>query len=204
MQTIKFAAQAVTPEKVVCVGRNYTAHIAELNNETPTEMVLFNKPNSAISDTLYAVHNDDTLHYETELCFVVKNNQLAGIGLGLDLTKRAVQSRLKHRGLPWERAKAFNASVVFTPFIAITHNMNTITFELRINDVITQRGDSQFMLHQPQQILAEINTFMQLHDHDVIMTGTPAGVGEVVKGNTYSVSLFADNNCILTHHWQAV
>jgi 2-keto-4-pentenoate hydratase/2-oxohepta-3-ene-1,7-dioic acid hydratase in catechol pathway len=203
MQKITLSGELITPSKVVCVGRNYTAHIAELNNETPTEMVVFNKPNSAISNTLYAKHNGDTLHYETELCFVIKNNQLAGIGLGLDLTKRGVQSNLKNKGLPWERAKSFDNSVLFTPFIEITHNINSITFELRINDVVTQQGDSRFMLHQPQQILNEITEFMSLENHDVIMTGTPAGVGEVKAASVFSVTLYCDNQCILTHSWVA-
>ena len=97
MQSIKLESEILTPSKVVCVGRNYTAHIAELNNELPDQMVLFNKPNSALSSTLFATHNNDTLHYETELCFVIKNNELAGVGLGLDLTKRTVQSKLKNK-----------------------------------------------------------------------------------------------------------
>jgi 2-keto-4-pentenoate hydratase/2-oxohepta-3-ene-1,7-dioic acid hydratase in catechol pathway len=203
MQSIKLESEILTPSKVVCVGRNYTAHIAELNNELPDQMVLFNKPNSALSSTLFATHNNDTLHYETELCFVIKNNELAGVGLGLDLTKRTVQSKLKNKGLPWERAKAFNGSVLLTPFVAIADAEQAFTFELKINDNVIQQGDTQFMIHKPKNILSEINEFMLLENGDVIMTGTPAGVGEVPANSVFTVSLYANSICLLSQSWQA-
>jgi 2-keto-4-pentenoate hydratase/2-oxohepta-3-ene-1,7-dioic acid hydratase in catechol pathway len=203
MNSIKVAAEQMAPSKVVCVGRNYTAHIAELNNELPEQMVLFNKPNSAIGTQLLATHNNDVLHYETELCFVVKNKRLVGIGLGLDLTKREVQAKLKNKGLPWERAKAFDGSVLFTPFVELSDDMQHFSFELTINQQLIQQGNSDFMLHTPVQILAEITDFMHLEDGDVIMTGTPAGVGEVTAGSVFSVTLYANEQCILTHQWRA-
>lgn len=203
MQSIKLESEILTPSKVVCVGRNYTAHIAELNNELPDQMVLFNKPNSALSSTLFATHNNDTLHYEAELCFVIKNNELAGVGLGLDLTKRTVQSKLKNKGLPWERAKAFNGSVLLTPFVSIADAEQAFTFELKINDNVIQQGDTQFMIHKPKNILSEINEFMHLEDGDVIMTGTPAGVGEVPANSVFTVSLYANSICLLSQSWQA-
>jgi 2-keto-4-pentenoate hydratase/2-oxohepta-3-ene-1,7-dioic acid hydratase in catechol pathway len=203
MQSIKLESEILTPSKVVCVGRNYTAHIAELNNELPDQMVLFNKPNSALSSTLFATHNNDTLHYEAELCFVIKNNELAGVGLGLDLTKRTVQSKLKNKGLPWERAKAFNGSVLLTPFVSIADAEQAFTFELKINDNVIQQGDTQFMIHKPKDILSEINEFMHLEDGDVIMTGTPAGVGEVPANSVFTVSLYANSICLLSQSWQA-
>ncbi|MDC9503512.1 MULTISPECIES: fumarylacetoacetate hydrolase family protein [unclassified Pseudoalteromonas] len=203
MQSIKLESEILAPSKIVCVGRNYTAHIAELNNELPDQMVLFNKPNSAITDTLFTTHNNDTLHYETELCFVIKNNELAGVGLGLDLTKRTVQSKLKNKGLPWERAKAFNGSVLLTPFVAIADAEQAFTFELKINDNVIQQGDTQFMIHKPKDILSEINEFMHLENGDVIMTGTPAGVGEVPANSVFTVSLYANSTCLLSQSWQA-
>lgn len=202
MQFITLDSERLTPSKVVCVGRNYTAHIAELNNETPDEMVLFNKPNSAITHTLRAQHNGDVLHYETELCFVVKNRKFVGVGLGLDLTKRTVQSKLKNKGLPWERAKAFDGSVVFSDFIALSDSTQHFTFELKINGVVTQQGDTHFMLHKPDEILQEISEFMHLDDGDVVMTGTPSGVGEVVANSIFTVALFANEQCLIEHQWQ--
>ncbi|ATC85550.1 MULTISPECIES: fumarylacetoacetate hydrolase family protein [Pseudoalteromonas] len=202
MHSIKLVSEELTPSKVVCVGRNYTAHIAELNNETPDQMVLFNKPNSAITNTLFAAHNGDTLHYETELCFVVKNKKFVGVGLGLDLTKRTVQSKLKNKGLPWERAKAFDGSVILTDFVALTETMKHFTFELKINNEVIQRGDTHFMLHNPDSILQEISEFMSLEDGDVVMTGTPSGVGEVTPKSIFAVALYANDQCLLEHQWQ--
>ena len=203
MQLVTLGCDNVLPSKVVCVGRNYTAHIAELNNELPEQMVLFNKPNSAIGTKLLAKHNKDALHYETELCFVVKNSRLVGVGLGLDLTKREVQAKLKNKGLPWERAKAFDGSVLLTPFVELNEDMQHFSFELKINDQLIQQGNSDFMLHKPAQILAEISDFMYLEDGDVIMTGTPAGVGEVTAGSIFSVTLYANGQRILAHKWRA-
>ena len=203
MNQIKLASQNIQPSKIVCVGRNYSAHIAELNNEHPEQMVIFNKPNSAITNTLLSSHNGDTLHYETELCFVIKNKQLAGVGIGLDLTKRALQSSLKEKGLPWERAKAFDGSVLFSDFIELTPEMTSFIFELHIDGKVIQHGETQLMLHQPAQILAEVNEFMGLEEGDIIMTGTPAGVGMVNAGREFKVALYSDSGqqCLLEHHW---
>jgi len=199
MNQIKLASQSIQPSKIVCVGRNYSAHIAELNNEHPEQMVIFNKPNSAITNTLLSSHNGDMLHYETELCFVVKNKQLVGVGIGLDLTKRALQSSLKEKGLPWERAKAFDGSALFSEFIELTPEMTI--FELHIDGKPVQHGDSQLMLHQPAQILAEVSQFMSLEEGDIIMTGTPAGVGMVSTGREFNVALYSGQQCLLEHHW---
>ncbi|MEM5507445.1 fumarylacetoacetate hydrolase family protein [Pseudoalteromonas sp. AS71] len=202
MHSIKLVSEELIPSKVVCVGRNYTAHIAELNNETPEQMVLFNKPNSAITNTLLAAHNGDTLHYETELCFVIKDKKFVGVGLGLDLTKRTVQSKLKNKGLPWERAKAFDGSVILSDFVELTDAMKHFTFELKINNEVIQRGDTHFMLHNPDLILQEINEFMSLEDGDVVMTGTPSGVGEVTAKSIFAVALYANDQCLLEHQWK--
>lgn len=201
MHSIKLVSEKLIPSKVVCVGRNYTAHIAELNNETPDQMVLFNKPNSAITNTLFADHNGDTLHYETELCFVVKNKKFVGVGLGLDLTKRTVQSKLKNKGLPWERAKAFDGSVILSDFVALTDAMKHFTFELKISNKVVQQGDTHFMLHNPDVILQEISEFMNLEDGDVVMTGTPSGVGEVTPKSIFAVALYANDECLLKQQW---
>ena len=164
LASAELVSQRLQPSKIVCVGRNYSAHIAELNNEHPEQMVIFNKPNSAITDTLLTTHNGDALHYETELCFVIKNKQLAGVGIGLDLTKRALQSSLKEKGLPWERAKAFDGSALFSDFIELTPEMSSFIFELHIDGKAVQHGDTQLMLHQPAQILAEVSEFMGLEE----------------------------------------
>ncbi|AXV66099.1 FAA hydrolase family protein [Pseudoalteromonas lipolytica] len=203
MHSVKFVNEIVTPSKVVCVGRNYAAHIAELNNETPTSMVLFVKPNSALTQSLYAKHGSEQLHYEAELCFLVKNKQLAGVGLGLDLTKRDLQTQLKQKSLPWERAKAFDGAALFTEFVPVNES-GQYQFSLHIDGKLAQLGDTQLMIHTAQQILAEINEFMSLQDGDIIMTGTPEGVGKVISGATFNVALKDDTTQVLTHQWQAI
>lgn len=203
MHKVRFADKTFLPSKIICVGRNYAAHIAELNNETPTNMVLFAKPNSAITKSLKSEHLGETLHYETELCFLVKNKQLAAVGLGLDLTKRGLQSTLKEKGLPWERAKAFNGSALFTEFVFVNSNLH-YQFTLKIDGKDTQLGDTRLMLHNAKQILAEISEFMDLEDGDIIMTGTPEGVGKVVANSTFSVTLMDGQQELLSHQWQAL
>ncbi|HCV02553.1 FAA hydrolase family protein [Pseudoalteromonas sp. MEBiC 03607] len=202
MHSVKLASEEFTPSKIVCVGRNYAEHIAELNNETPTSMVLFVKPNSAISQQLHAEHNGEALHYETELCFLIKNKQLAGVGLGLDLTKRSLQSALKEKGLPWERAKAFNGAALFTEFVSCDEAL-AYQFNLQIDGKEVQFGDTQLMLHDAQQILSEISEFMDLEDGDIIMTGTPKGVGKVTSGAIFKVTLQAAEQTLLSHQWQS-
>ena len=115
MKQIKFEDSYITPSKVVCVGRNYVEHIYELGNEIPSNMVIFNKPNSAIGNKLYYFYEDT--RFEGEICFLIKDKKISGVGFGLDLTKADTQGYLKSKGLPWERAKAFDNSAVFSSFV---------------------------------------------------------------------------------------
>ena len=202
MQTVVIDNRVVRPSKVVCVGRNYVEHIKELNNEVPDEMVLFIKPNSAISTELVSFHQE-AIHYEAELCFVVENGQFSAVGLGLDLTKRGLQSRLKAKGLPWERAKAFDGSVVFSEFVAIESVSENLTFELMINDVRIQVGNIALMLNKPEEILAEIQSFMSLIDGDIVMTGTPKGVGVVNRDDKFSAKLYDKERLLTQACWTA-
>ncbi|NRB22503.1 fumarylacetoacetate hydrolase family protein [Shewanella sp.] len=201
MQTVVVNNRVLRPSKIVCVGRNYVDHIKELDNEIPDEMVLFLKPNSAISTELMSFHQE-AIHYEAELCFVVENGQFSAVGLGLDLTKRGLQSRLKAKGLPWERAKAFDGSVVFSEFVAIENISESLTFELMINDELVQVGNIALMLNKPEQVLAEIQSFMSLSDGDIVMTGTPKGVGVVNRDDKFSARLY-DKELLTQVHWTA-
>ncbi len=106
------------PSKVVCVGRNYAEHVKELNNAMPDQMVVFNKPNTSITTQLNSYHQEP-LHYEGEICFSIKNGEIDAVGFGLDLTKRELQSALKAKQLPWERAKAFDGSAVLSKFVSL-------------------------------------------------------------------------------------
>ena len=202
MNTVLFNDIPVTPSKIVCVGRNYVEHIEELNNEIPQEMVIFLKPNSAISPNLKA-YDGETLHYESEICFLVYHQELAGIGFGIDLTKRNLQTQLKTKGLPWERAKAFNGSAVFSPFLEIKDSMANYALELKINDQYRQQGSVDLMINKPHQILNEILTFMELNDGDIIMTGTPKGVGMINPGENFHGKVYLEESTFAEASWKA-
>ena len=116
IRSVWFDTKEVYPSKVVCVARNYLSHIKELGNTVPEQAVFFIKPNSAISHDL-VLPADGIVAYEAEIAFLIRDNVIFGVGFGLDLTKRDVQAALKTKGLPWERAKAFDGAAVLSPFV---------------------------------------------------------------------------------------
>jgi 2-keto-4-pentenoate hydratase/2-oxohepta-3-ene-1,7-dioic acid hydratase in catechol pathway len=205
------STQQVTPSKIVCIGRNYVEHIKELANEIPDEMVVFIKPNSAISSTLSTKHNDDVLHYEAELSFLYQGGKFTAVALGLDLTKREVQGKLKVKGLPWERAKAFDGSAVFSDFVSVEqNNIEQLNLLLLINDVVKQQGSVNLMMKNPDDILNELKTFVSLEDGDIVMTGTPKGVGIITHADSFTGQVFLSNEnnqllnrVLLDCQWQA-
>jgi len=185
--------------KIICIGRNYTEHIAELQNEKPSEPVIFLKPDSAIlpnNNPFYIPEFSNDVHYEVEL--LVKINRLGKhiaprfahkyydeIGLGIDFTARDLQNKLKEKGLPWEKAKAFDGSAVIGEFISKSHfkDLNDITFSLLKNNEIVQKGNSSFMLWKIDELIAYISQYFTLKIGDIIFTGTPAGVGKVEQND---------------------
>jgi 2-keto-4-pentenoate hydratase/2-oxohepta-3-ene-1,7-dioic acid hydratase in catechol pathway len=199
---VKWQDESIVPSKVVCIGRNYVDHIHELNNEVPDNMVVFNKPCSAISQELLSFH-EEQLHYEGELCFLVQSGKFVAVGFGIDLTKRSMQSTLKAKGLPWERAKAFDGSAVFSEFVSIDHLDKEISLTLSINERVIQSGGTSLMIYKPHQILKEVSSFMTLVDGDVVMTGTPKGVGKINSGDTFEGSISIDNQVVCSHRWIA-
>jgi 2-keto-4-pentenoate hydratase/2-oxohepta-3-ene-1,7-dioic acid hydratase in catechol pathway len=203
MNSIKLESGSFTPSKIVCIGRNYLEHIKELGNETPEQMVIFNKPNSAISERLHATRGEP-LHYEGEICFMVRDNKLHALGFGLDLTQRELQSKLKARGLPWERAKAFDGAACFSDFVTLGDiEPASLSLQLEINGELRQDGGYDLMLHKPAQILAGIREFMTLEDGDIIMTGTPSGVGQVQTGDEFVGRVISDGQTLVSQQWQA-
>ncbi len=139
MSVIQVEEKKVEVGKVLCVGRNYVEHIHELDNAIPEQMVVFNKPSTSVSTILRSFHQEP-LHYEAEICFLIKDGQYAAVGLGLDLTKRGLQSSLKKQGLPWERAKAFDGSAVFSRFVPLEGiDIHDLNLELLINCVRVQK-----------------------------------------------------------------
>lgn len=203
MQTIISNGKEVTPSKVVCVGRNYVEHIQELNNEVPTSMVLFMKPNSSISGQL-TVFPQTPLHYEGEISFLIQNGTIAGVGFGLDLTNRSLQSELKAKGLPWERAKAFDGAAVMSSFVTVTPSqIDKLSMQLWINDALVQEGNIDLMIYKPKIIIEEIRSFCTLEDNDIVMSGTPKGVGSYVQGDKFIGKIFLEGREILSHEWIA-
>ena len=185
--------------KIICIGRNYANHIAELQNERPDESVIFLKPDSAVlPDKAPFVIPDfsSDIHHEIEV--IVKINKLGKyidpkfahkyydeIGLGIDFTARDVQNKLKEKGLPWEKAKAFDGSAIIGDFLPKNEFSSTenITFELTNNGQTVQKGNTANMLWKIDEIIAYVSQFFTLKKGDIIFTGTPEGVAKVAPND---------------------
>ena len=203
MNSIRIGSENVAPAKIVCIGRNYLEHIKELGNETPEQMVIFSKPNSAISPRLLA-EVGEPLHFEGEICFLLRGGSLFGVGFGLDLTRRELQTRLKEKGLPWERAKAFDGAACFSDFVELSDiDIASLSLELEIDGELRQSGGYQLMMHKPADILAGILEFMTLQDNDIIMTGTPKGVGQVGAGQQFTGRIKSGDTVLVEQTWIA-
>lgn len=199
--------------KVICVGRNYAAHAEELGNEIPKSPILFMKPASSV----VSVHHEivrpnpalygDT-HYEAELCIQLAadlsaatvehaKQAIGGVTLGLDLTLRDLQSKLKAKGHPWERAKCFDGACVLADWLEpqVFGDFSHVEYQLYINDELKQDGNTALMLFPVYELLAEISHAFSLQAGDVIMTGTPSGVGILQEADTLTFKLG-------THEWQ--
>ncbi|WP_372872468.1 fumarylacetoacetate hydrolase family protein [Shewanella sp.] len=201
MKPVFLAGKAIYPSKIVCIGRNYVAHAEELGNEVPTEPVVFIKPASAIGNVLHS-ELGEPLHYEAEIAFMVASGKLVAATLGLDLTRRETQNRLKNKGLPWERAKAFDGSALFGEFVPC-HGSEDLALTFSCDGKLLQQGHTGLMLFSPEQLLAEVQTFLSLDDGDILMTGTPAGVGALISGGHYHGELFQKGNLLTRVSWQA-
>ncbi|WP_105901449.1 fumarylacetoacetate hydrolase family protein [Vibrio gangliei] len=203
MTTILVDNKKVKPSKVVCVGRNYAEHVKELNNAMPDQMMVFNKPNTSITNQLTSYHQEP-LHYEGEICFTIKNGEIDAVGFGLDLTKRELQSALKAKQLPWERAKAFDGSAVLSKFVSLSNgNWQGLSLELLINGVRVQAGGVMNMMYSPEDILNEVKSYTTLNNGDVIMTGTPSGVGVVHEGDIFTARIKQYDDVLIETQWIA-
>lgn len=202
MGTIEFIDQSLTPSKIVCIGKNYVAHIEEMGSAIPDDMVVFMKPASSIGDTLLA-YRDEAIHFEGEICLLMGEQGVAGVGFGLDLTKRATQAKLKAAGLPWERSKAFDGAALFSPFVSAPADLQALRLELFIDDQLQQQGGSELMMYPPATLLSELAKFIHLESGDIVMTGTPAGVGPVIAGQRFVGKVFADDEELVSGEWLA-
>ena len=167
------------------------------------QMTVFMKPNACISDQLLA-HRGEQIHFETEICLLIQGGAVAGVGVGLDLTKRATQKKLKDAGLPWERSKAFEGSAVFSRFVDAPESLTDIELELCVDGELRQTGGPKQMLYKPHTILEELRSFLPLEDSDVVMTGTPSGVGPVERDALFEARLLHANTELVSASWRAM
>lgn len=191
--------------KIICVGRNYAEHAKELNNPIPSQPILFFKPESAVVDMnqpLVIPQQQGSVHHELEIALLIGEEisaassdqacqAIAAVGLGLDLTLREVQAQLKEKGHPWERAKAFDGSCPLSPFVSIDKiaDLKNIPLQLVRNGKIQQQGNSGEMLFPIVDLVAHISQFFTLKAGDIVLTGTPAGVGPLHSGDTLQATL---------------
>lgn len=194
--------------KIICVGRNYAGHAEELQNEVPKDPVLFMKPETAIilpRNPFFIPDFSDDVHYEAEL--VIRINRLGKhiqpkfarkyydqLTVGIDFTARDLQAELKQKGLPWEKAKAFDGSAAVGRFVNFKdlQDQDQISFTLKQNGETRQEGNSKMMLFKIDELIAYISSFFTLKIGDLIFTGTPAGVGKVAKNDRLEVFLFQE------------
>ena len=202
MTAVQFNDRSIRPPKIICVGKNYSDHIAEMGSLPSEEMTVFMKPSASIGDSLIA-ERGESIHYEGEICLLIEQGRFTGVGFGLDLTKRETQSQLKKAGLPWERAKAFAGSVLFSEFVSAPAELDKLMLELRIDGELRQQGGVTNMLYKPATILEELNQFLTLEDGDIVMTGTPAGVGPVLKGQQFEGQVQVGSTVLTRVSWQA-
>lgn len=201
MKTIRFSVSKISPSKVICIGRNYVEHIQELNNEIPSSMVVFNKPNSAITDTLRFISPDT--RFEGEICFLMIHGKIAGIGFGLDLTKADLQNYLKAKGLPWERAKGFDGSAVLGDFVPFDVPINSLRMTLHINGTLAQEATYELMIYKPLEMIEEIKSFMSFEDGDIIMSGTPKGVATYKIDDEFVGRIYSNERLLIESRWRA-
>jgi len=197
--------------KIICIGRNYTKHIEELQNERPTEPVIFMKPDSAIllkQHPFVIPEFSSDIHHEIEI--IVKISKVGKyidakfahkyydeIGVGIDFTARDLQQQLKDKGLPWEKAKAFDGSAVIGEFVSKTNfnSLENLTFELTRNGNTVQKGNTSHMLWKIDELISYVSQYFTLKIGDIIFTGTPEGVGlvepeDVLEGFLEGTKLF--------------
>ena len=198
--------------KIFCIGRNYSDHAKELKNDIPDEPVVFMKPKSALLQPhtpFYYPEFTNELHYECELVLRISKNgkyiqekfankYYDAVTTGIDFTARDVQDELKKKGLPWEKAKAWDNSAVVGKWIPIANvkNKKEINFAFYKNKELVQQGNSKDMLFDFDYIISHISNFFSINIGDLIFTGTPAGVGEIVVGD--EVEAFIEQESLLT------
>ncbi len=199
--------------KVVCIGQNYADHIAELNSVVRPEPLFFIKSNNTLCDVqnnIVIPQGMGPCHNELELAVLIAKplskvtedkveSAIWGYGLALDLTLRAVQSQLKQQGRPWELAKSFDGSCPVSPFIEKSeiNQVQDLNFSLSVNGIERQNGNTKSMIRPTFELIAQMSQYFSLMPGDIVLTGTPAGVGPLALGDKLTLQLRSGNN-----NWQ--
>jgi 2-keto-4-pentenoate hydratase/2-oxohepta-3-ene-1,7-dioic acid hydratase in catechol pathway len=201
LNTITLAGNNIAPGKIVCVGKNYLKHIREMGGDRPlASPTIFMKPNSSVvsgSSEIEVPLSYGSLHHEVELCFIISReckdvsrsgakSVVSGWGVGLDLTLREIQTAAKKAGGPWTISKGFDSAAVFAEFSALTADFDPMSLEisLSVNGEVRQSASTQQMIFTPWEVIEYVSGYMTLQSGDVIMTGTPEGVGELENNDT--------------------
>lgn len=198
--------------KIICIGRNYAEHAKEMKSEIPTEPVFFLKPETALlknSKDFYYPDFTKDLHHEVEIVLkICKNGKHIAeefahtyyneIGIGIDFTARDIQMKCKEKGLPWEKAKAFDDSAPVSNFVPKEKfsSLSNISFNLNINGKLRQQGNTKDLIFSNEKVIAYVSKFITLKTGDLIFTGTPEGVSAVNIGDVLEASI--ENKKLLT------
>ena len=185
--------------KLICIGRNYTAHIEELENERPKDPVVFIKADSAVlpkEQDFYLPPFSNNVHHEVELLVKITkvgkhiakefaHKYYDEVSLGIDFTARDIQDELKSKGLPWEKAKSFDGSAVIGKWVSKSNykDLNQLSFSLKKNNEVVQSASSELMLWKIDELISYVSQFFTLKKGDIIFSGTPSGVGKVEAGD---------------------
>lgn len=197
-----FQGSAATPRTIYGIGRNYREHAAELNNDLPSEPIVFLKHLSSLRPLERGplAYPGEVFHHEAEVVLLVGRGlkmgqrasweDISAIGLGLDLTRREAQAALKAKGLPWTKAKAFDGAAPISSFVPRQKfpSLDNIKFTLHIGGELRQGGQTKDMIFSVESILNHLLTFTSLHEGDMIFTGTPSGVGPISHGESFKLT----------------
>ena len=205
MHTIKLDGQNIPIGKIVCIGRNYAEHIKELGNQTPDKPVIFIKPASSLvysGGTVVIPGYSDDCHHEIELAVLIGRtakdvtaeaalDYVSGYAVALDLTLRDVQGVQKTKGLPWEIAKAFDTSCPLSDFVPASQvdDPQNLQLKLTVSGEVRQNGNTRDMMRSIAELIAATSAYFTLEEGDVLLTGTPSGVGRIVSGDVLEASI---------------
>lgn len=205
MHTVKLANNDIPVGKIVCIGRNYVEHIKELGNQVPDKPVIFIKPASSIigdGGTIIIPPHSNDCHHEVELAVLIGTrardvdaanalSHVAGYAIALDLTLRDVQGVQKQKGLPWEIAKAFDTACPLSDFVPVDRvdDPQRLSIRLKVNDELRQDGNTGEMMRSVAELIAAASTYFTLEEGDILLTGTPSGVGRIVSGDRLEATI---------------